>query len=294
MTISPSLIGYIEGYLSVMQLRRDIPEDVKLRTKELAERIRGEMGLEQPKGGFTMKKLLLLMMLIPTTAWGEIQTTVGPEISYIRYEEKGLPLGRDIIDVVESGVMYGVHGTVEYTEKIYLALDGKYSFGWVDYSGSGTIDDIEDYMYEVRGLVGIPVKSFTFYTGYGYRYLNDDSSGKLTSTGLFGYERESNYHYVPVGLKFKGLRAEVDVLVKGKQISHLDAIDQFFPRLEHEQDSGAGVKVSYEFKREFKSFNVTLTPFFRWWKIQTSKEHEGFIEPRNTSLEVGGGVLVRF
>ena len=43
MNISHSLIGFIEGYLSVMELRSDIPEDVKKKTKELSERIKKEV-----------------------------------------------------------------------------------------------------------------------------------------------------------------------------------------------------------------------------------------------------------
>ena len=48
MTITPQLIGFIQGYLSVMELRSDVPEDVQEKTKELSERIRMEV-LDEPK-----------------------------------------------------------------------------------------------------------------------------------------------------------------------------------------------------------------------------------------------------
>lgn len=55
-----------------------------------------------------------------------------------------------------------------------------------------------------------------------------------------------------------------------------------------------GFKVSVEFKKSFKHVDVVFTPFLRGWKVQSSKDDDGFYEPRNSSLEVGGGVGVRF
>ena len=42
MNISANLLGYIEGYLSVMELRSDIPKDVQEKSKQLSERIKKE------------------------------------------------------------------------------------------------------------------------------------------------------------------------------------------------------------------------------------------------------------
>ena len=243
-----------------------------------------------------MRKLILvgLMLLASQIAQAKIDVTVGPEVSYVSYRERSLPFGRDIIDVKIDGVMYGIKGTAEYTDKIYLAVDGKYAIGEVDYSGSGTIDDIEDTMYEVRGLVGVQIQKVIVYSGYGYRYLNDDMSGKLTSTGLFGYERESNYQYVPIGIKVWKLQGEIDVLTVGEQVSHLDAIGVGFPELRHKQNRGAGFKLSLDLNKTIWNMDLHLTPFFRAWKVQDSKTDDGFREPRNTSLELGGQVAIKF
>ena len=236
----------------------------------------------------------LFGIFLTSSAFGGVNLTVGPEVSHISYREKGLPFKREIIDVKEDGIMYGIKGTLEYTDKIYLALDGKYSTGKVDYSGSGTIDDVTDYMIETRGLIGHQFKQVIIYSGYGYRYLNDDLSGRLTSTGLYGYERESTYHYVPIGVKFEGLQAELDILVVGEQVSNLQDIDKFAPEIRNKQNSGTGVKLSYTLSKKFKKMDLQLTPFFRWWKVQTSKTDDGFIEPKNTSIEAGGQVSVKF
>jgi hypothetical protein len=127
---------------------------------------------------------------------------VGPEISYIRYKEPNV--------MEEKGVMYGISASYTYHSKqnlLMLGIEGIFSYGEVDYDGATvigtpvTVENIPDYMLEFRGLIGtdFPVKAsyITFYTGIGYRYLNDDMHEK--STG--GYERESNYLYSPIGLK---------------------------------------------------------------------------------------------
>lgn len=243
-----------------------------------------------------MKKLLLiaLFLLAPIVAEAKVTTTIGPEISYISYEEKGLVAGGKPVNVEIAGAMYGVRGMVEYLDRVYLALDGTYATGTVDYSGTGTIDDITDYRIETRALIGLPVAKAVVFTGYGYRYLNDDMEGRITSTGLFAYERESTYQYVPIGVKFNGFVGELDVLTVGEQESHLETIDQFAPHVVNKQNSGVALKVSYNFVHEIKGFTIQATPFLRWWKVQSSKEDDGFIEPRNTSLEVGGQIAVKF
>lgn len=243
-----------------------------------------------------MKKMLLMLLflLVPVSAHADIKTTIGPEVSYVSYQEKGIPFGRDIINVEINGVMYGIRGMVEYTDRIYLALDGTYATGSVDYSGSGTINDITDYRIETRGLIGVPVQKAVIFSGYGFRYLNDDASGRVTSTGLFGYERESTYQYVPIGIKFKGFTGELDILTLGKQESHLEVLDQFAPQVVNKQNSGTALKLSYTLSRDIKGFTIQATPFLRWWKVQASKPDDGFVEPKNTSLEVGGQIAIKF
>ena len=241
-----------------------------------------------------MKKLMLLMMLVPSIAYAEIKTTVGPEVSYTSYREKSLPFGRDIIDVKIDGVMYGIHGVAEYTDKVYVAVDGRYAIGQVDYSGSGTIDDIDDTTYELRGLVGLPIQKVIIYSGYGYRYLKNDMGGRLTSTGLFGYERESNYQYVPIGIKVWKLQGEIDVLTVGEQVNHFEEIDPLFPVIKQKQNKGVGLKLSADFSKVLWGLDIHAKPFLRWWKVQDSKVSDGFIEPRNTSFEVGGQIAIKF
>ena len=250
-----------------------------------------------------MKKLIVLLtLLIVQPAYAEFDATVGPEISYISYREPGIPFGKDVITVKEDGVMYGIRGIAEYTDGVYLALDGKYSFGQVDYSGSGTIDNIEDDMIEARALIGYAWEKVTLYTGYGYRYLKDDMNNKTTSTGYFGYERESNYHYLPVGVKvitpLVPIQFEVDALLSGMQVSHLEKAETWLPEVKNKQTTGAGIKISVDLSRKIKNIDVHFQPFLRWWKVQSSEvfysEVGNFREPKNTSLELGGQLSIKF
>ena len=239
-------------------------------------------------------KNLVLLLLICTPAYADWNVSVGPEVSHITYDEKNLVFGGKAVDMKEEGVMYGVHGILEHQDRLYLAIDGRYSQGEVDYSGTGTIEGIKDYTYEAKGLVGLPYQKVVFYTGYGYRYLNDNSQGMLTSTGLLGYERESTYHYVPIGAKLTldklTFRAEIDALITGEQISHLEVYGPFEPQVRNKQNRGVGFKASVDYTYK----NVVFGPFIRTWKIQNSKRNDDFLEPKNTSFEVGGQISVKF
>ena len=132
-----------------------------------------------------MGKLLILtlcfIVLGSTVCFAESEPIniweVGTEASYILYDEPNV--------MEEEGIMYGIDASYIYHKGIsgiMLRGDGRFSYGQVDYSNSGTIDNIDDYIVETRGLVGYDflyseATIITPYTGFGYRYLNDDTSG---------------------------------------------------------------------------------------------------------------------
>lgn len=243
------------------------------------------------------KRMLFIYLMLMASVCSAATFEISPEISHISYREKNLPFGNQVISVKEDGVFYGVRAVVEQKSKIYLALDGRYAFGTVEYSGSGHIDEIEDYLLEGRVLAGFAFKKIIIYSGYGYRYLNDDGEGKITDTGLFAYERESTYQYIPIGIKLDTkipLQAEIDILTVGEQVSHLEKLNLSLPEIKNKQNSGVGFKISTSFKKSFERFDLVATPFLRVWKVQGSKGDDGFYEPKNTSLEVGGGIGIRF
>lgn len=238
----------------------------------------------------------------------------GFEYNHFRYEE-------DIFDLVDQGHLFGAYtsytfrpargnSTLEDIIDVYK-LEGRFNYGKVDYksNGSGTLDRIKDWTYEVRLLAG---KDFlmgsnmrmTPLVGFGYRYLNDDSGGKQTSTGAFGYEREANYFYIPLGLEFAARVAdswvispsiEYDILIQGRQKSHLSDVPGGFPDITNKQHDGFGVRGSIKFIKEFPSVDFVVEPYYRYWDIDDSDVSTGvgsiFIvsgqEPANTSQEYG-------
>jgi hypothetical protein len=143
-----------------------------------------------------------------------------------------------------------------------VKLDGRLAYGRMDYSGSGTIDGIDDYVFESRLTFGYSfilgsrgATRLTPYFGYGYRHLYDDLGGRVSSTGALGYDRRSQYHYVPIGIE--GLfvigdgwslrpTAEFDYLIYGTQDSYLSQTG-LFDDVHNEQNSGFGVRASVMF-----------------------------------------------
>ncbi len=154
-------------------------------------------------------KVLIALLLVSfasaayTMESKEQELKFGTEISHITYKEPDF-------GVSEKGMFFGVYANYVYRPEWfvnYLSLDGHAAIGVVDYKGSGEIDNIDDYLMEPRVLVGKSLdladnSRLTPYLGFGYRYLYDDLGGMVSSTGAAGYDRRSQYIYLPLGLTF--------------------------------------------------------------------------------------------
>ncbi len=236
---------------------------------------------------------------------------VGTEISYIKYEEP------DVME--ETGAMYGIVGSYTYHNNFMLKAQGKWSYGQVDYSsqGTGTLDGVDDYMLELRGLGGydFPVSetvTITPYIGFGYRYLYDDLRG-TSSTGAKGYQREANYFYSPIGIEAivnlkdgwsLGPTVEFDYFWAGTQRSHLGDFFAGLDTLENDQDEGYGVRGSIKIQKKGDKIDFLVEPFVRYWNIGESEKSNitysgtpiGLIgyEPKNNSIEIGGKLAAKF
>ncbi|MFH1440808.1 MAG: hypothetical protein ABIH18_02035 [Candidatus Omnitrophota bacterium] len=247
---------------------------------------------------------------------------IGPEIYYFRYKEPGV--------MKEDGMMYGLTGAYSWHNNFMLKAEGRIAGGQVDYEGSGTIDNISDFSAEVRGLGGYDFKPseefiITPYFGIGYRYLNDDASGKISSTNYGGYERESNYIYSPIGVEgvfnmqdgwsIGGL-VEYDIFWQGKQKSHLSDVRCYDPiagyytdnDVENDQDKGYGIRGSIKLLKKGEKLDFVIEPFIRYWNIKKSKEvatstisenglwikYGTVIEPKNNSTEIGVKFMIGF
>jgi hypothetical protein len=188
-------------------------------------------------------------------------------------------------DVIESNDLFNI-----------LKAEFRYARGQVDYTGTGTYDGITDYTYELRGLVGQEIYSkedlrFMPFVGLAVRYLNDgfDEVPPSTVNGIdydSGYERESRYIYIPIGVTIEkikpdwsiALNLEVDFLIDGEQTSHLEdvydssGVSLGYDPLENEQEEGLGFRTSIEIVKYGENVHWVIEPFFRWWDIDTSND----------------------
>ena len=252
---------------------------------------------------------------------------VGTEVYYFNYKEPGF--------MEDQGVFYGINAGYSWhfsdwdiydntaggngEAPFMVRLDGRFAFGQVDYTSTGTgdINNIDDYVFETRlvggydfSLTGQSV--LTPYVGFGYRYLNDDTSGKTTSTGAFGYERESNYLYVPIGVDLSvpvsgewhfNANVEFDVFIQGEQKSHLGDAIAGLNTVNNDQNDGYGARGSIRLTKENENTALFLEPFIRYWHIDDSEvssvTYNGVLvgyghEPENKTLEAGAKIGLRF
>jgi len=243
---------------------------------------------------------------------------IAPEVSRFRYEEPGV--------MTDRGTFYGIVASYTHYRPrsgdpmqfdadsndslswSTVRIEGRLSFGEVTYDGSymdGTplrTSGTDDVLLDVRVLWGVewqPVKfPDAFYAGLGYRYLNDDSTSQLG-----GYLRESSYLYVPFGSRADfeltkswslGLTGEFDVLLIGRQTSHLDDVDPLSPEVHNWQWPGFGVRAAVALRYRGKSLDLAVSPFVRYWWVAESDLSYGYYEPENNTLEYGLSAILRF
>ena len=182
----------------------------------------------------------------------------GVEVSRMKYSEPGV--------TKLTGMMTGLVGSFAYHNNFVVKTEGKVSYGRLRYRGTarGHSDDYDNYMIETRLMGGydFPTSEKTIltpYIGIGYRYLNDDSNGTFTSRNFSGFERESTYFYIPVGIEtltqlenewYVGVVLEYDYFVWGEQIDHLEDTDSRNDTLNLEQESGYGFRASLKFQKK--------------------------------------------
>lgn len=241
---------------------------------------------------------------------------IGPELYSFEYEEPGV--------MKDKGIFYGVTLSATYRDwisdyprqaltenKMMIRGEGRFAFGQVDYDGAiqdietgevypYKVDNQDDFVLEGRLLLGPEWLSghllSTLYAGIGYRYLNDDSS-----SDPHGYERESNYYYVPIGYEIDidlqagwswAGRIEYDYFLWGLQRSHLLSI------VENRQNGGYGYRASIKLQKTSKDVNFVIEPFFRYWDIDDSEfEYTwwgGGLEPANNTTEYGVQLIWMF
>jgi hypothetical protein len=236
----------------------------------------------------------------------------GAELHYQRYEEPS-------VGVEMEGPFLG--GTLEGrldANLWMLRADGRVAYGVMDYSSrdTGSDEGIANYVFEGRIVGGrtLPFSadaSVTPYAGYGYRTLYDDGGGRRTTTGHAGYDRWSQYHYIPIGIDgdFRLSPSwsmkpnfEYDYFITGTQTSYLSDV-RGFSDVENDQDSGYGLRASLMFATNWGQRPIEFGPFVRYWNIDQSDLQPLYFngglvalafEPENETIEAGLAFKLRF
>lgn len=230
---------------------------------------------------------------------------IGLEAFYKEYKEPDL-------NVKETGMMYGVAFGYTYHDKVMAKAQLLIAYGSVDYSNSGKISGIPDNQWELRGLLGYdvavdPTSFITPYTGLGYRYLGDDSSGRISTTGAHGYNRQSNYWYSPIGIEYVsilpdgwtiGAGAEFDIFWSGTQKSFLSNANPSLPDVSNQQNQGYGFRGAIRVEKKFTYTSIKFEPFIRYWNIGQSEDTIAagrlVYEPKNNTTEIGAQIAIKF
>lgn len=255
----------------------------------------------------------------------DLSTQTGQELgitlSQYYYEEPDLQTDSGNIDVKLKGLHIGADytTTMAFENDWFFKVDGRVAYGKVDYSGSGSHDGEPNLYFDIRPLFGkdYAVNSSVLapYTGFGYRYLHNDGQG-LTDTGYWGYRRQSQYFYLPIGVTHRfaldsnailETNLEFDYLLKGVQKSYMsDGIGYggitASEDVKNDQNRGYGFRLSSMYRVN----NLAIGPYFNYWKIQDSEvssflyERNGTvyrsygIEPSNHTVEFGIKASMRF
>jgi opacity protein-like surface antigen len=228
----------------------------------------------------------------------------GGQIASYRYEEPNFMK-------LSGGRIGGVGAyTFAFENRAFVRIDMRASYGLLEYESvsTGTQDDVPDFITEARVVVGWDwlageSTALSPYVGLGYRYLYNDLSG-YSSTGAVGYERISQYLYVPLGitLRFRATERlviaptlEYDLFLRGWQDSYLSDTGLGYSDAENKQSDGYG----YRAYLMFETRRWALGPYMHYWKIKASDvvqiaPNTYAYEPENWTREYGLEFRYRF
>jgi len=252
---------------------------------------------------------------------------IGLTLSSYKYTEPNLTdFSGTAMSVTMKSINYGVEyqGTLALEQDWYLLGEADYNNGAVNYTGTGTINNIPQFYYNFKGAVG---HDFAFddlvlspYIGYGYRFLSQSGGGMTGSSGASFYDRQSTYNYIPIGVIHRMAvndkkatlvtTLEYDYLISGNQYSGLSSVNGTrngvtyagVPNANNSQNSGYGLNLSVMYKED--SWGVG--PYLKYWNIGQSNTvygnftkngvayTGGVYEPANNTIEYGVKAIYRF
>jgi len=278
-----------------------------------------------------MKKGLLSVVLLSSASVGVLAQSTPLDLKTKSGNELGVTISsysysEPSINVSMKATNWGVDytGTYAFGNDFFVLGNANYNSGQVNYSGTGTQSGIPQYYYDIKGVVGYDFAFEGFnlspYVGFGYRFLSQQWGGITTSTGAAGYDRQSTYNYLPLGVIHRfainddrakiETTLEYDYLISGNQYSGLSSLNgsrggntySGIPNSNNTQNSGYGLNLTVMYKED--SWGVG--PYFKYWNIQQSQTNTAVItingtrynssayEPANNTKEYGLKAIYRF
>lgn len=249
--------------------------------------------------------LMTACVAVPALAQDPLATRggweLGGQVSRYVYEEPGL--------MSLEGPRLGAAGAYTFVapQRPFVRIEGRVSFGVLDYEGSGALFDVPDQILEARLLLGGDFGDsrvrWSPYAGAAYRYLYNDLRG-VSTTGAIGYRRESTYFYVPLGVALRtqlagGLvlapQLEYDAFVRGTQRSYLSDTGLGLGDVTNRQNSGRGWRAQLM----FESRRWSAGPWVHYWDVEDSDLQPvapgiAAYEPANQTREAGVELRYRF
>jgi hypothetical protein len=309
--------------LEIQKEIEQMPQAIRPQSQQAPDQMKET--LSQPKKGphqdIAQQKDLKTDQEHPESNYSEF--SIAPETSYISYRESV----HSSTFMKEKGVMSGINGSytirpskgdnLHFDDIDVYRFDARFDYGKVSYDGSNNFKGIDDYMLELRGLMG---KDFDFnhdsirltpYSGIGYRSLYDSF---YEDKQVNGYNRWIQYVYIPMGAEVMarikdgwaiGADAEYDFFTYGRVTSYTGQIG--LGDLVNTQKHGYGLRGSFKLEKMWSRYNFILEPYIRYWHIHNSHVQQStpFVyngqyyvivafEPDNTSEEIGARLTIEF
>ena len=244
--------------------------------------------------------LVTLLTTLSTTSNSADKIGVTQDLGFLitgyhKYDEPDFMYNKSEVQdhlLDNFGIMYNAKNSFLFEGYLnQIELDADFRRFDINYwsNGTGTMKNIENDMYNLRGLYGIQASDkLMFKTGLGYRYLIDKKKGKTTNTGATGYDRIQEYQYIPfiaetnmpiAGVNGK-LKLEYDYFFYGK---NQNEFTNSASNVTLENDDGYAFKVSYKFPYA----GLNIEPYYEYLNVERSNTRSGSTEPHNTTNEYG-------
>jgi hypothetical protein len=162
-------------------------------------------------------------------------------------------------------------------------------------NGTGTMQDIDVEIFNLRALYGIQVSNkLMLKSGLGYRHLYHYWQNRQSTTGGYGYDREQDYTYIPILAELnssKGiLKFEYDYIVEGSNTSYAAYLGGANKDNTYTNNNGHMWKISHESQHG----DYIFEPYYEFLRVETSDAVGGYVEPYNVTNEIGFRIKKEF